>query len=665
MGAVREVEAACVFGRRRSRRRPARGFLRHVVAAALVLVAAGSALAESRVALVIGNGGYKAVPELANPPNDAKDVAEALKSLGFTVTLGVDLDQAQMQRAIADFGRSAAAADVSLFYYGGHGLQVSAHNYLIPVDAQLHTVDDIEKRTIHFDDVLDAQSKGAGVHLVFLDACRNNPLKDSNVALRSAGLARVGNAAGFLIAFATQPDNVAFDGGGRNSPFARSLLGHMASPGVDISSMMIAVRRDVIASTGGAQIPWENSSLTRQFYFAGEAASEASPETLLWRLAGGQRDPSLLSIYLDRYPEGSHAADVRAMLAEIGKSGKAPPAAANANVDDLLWSLARSGRAEPTRRALSRALSRWRACPGGRRTCSPACGTRKARRRIRASCASASRPIRTMRRPAMPGVDLANLARERRRRDRRLRRGGGAPSRDRALCGSARARDRRRRASGGSLRALQEGGRRRRRPRHVQSRSDAGDRRSRAQGSQGGLCALREGGPARSRRRRHQSRRRAGAGRRHRKEFAARLCVAATGLGRGFGPGDLRSGRIRRTRLWRQEGGRARSLSARREFRLRQGLSHRRGRSRRGAGRSQGSRRRGRRIAARGRRRLRRIDRRPDRQDPDLEPSTRSRPCRRASRPPDIIPARSTARAGPNLAPALKQWRLLGAPEKS
>ncbi len=344
MGAVREVEATWVSRTRRSQRRRASGVLRHFVAAAIALVAAGPALAESRVALVIGNGGYKAVPELANPPNDAKDVAEALRSLGFTVTLGVDLDQAKMQRDVADFGRSAAAADVSLFYYGGHGLQVSAHNYLIPVDAQLHTVDDIEKRTVHFDDVLDAQSKGSGVHLVFLDACRNNPLKDLNVTLKSAGLARVGNAAGFLIAFATQPDNVAFDGAGGNSPFAHALLDHMAAPGVDISSMMIAVRRDVIASTGGAQIPWENSSLTRQFYFAGDAASEASPETVLWRLAGGQRDPRLLSIYLDLYPKGSHEAEVRAKLAEVGKPGNPAPAAANANVDDLLWSLARSER---------------------------------------------------------------------------------------------------------------------------------------------------------------------------------------------------------------------------------------------------------------------------------------------------------------------------------
>ena len=99
-----------------------------LIAVALIIAAAVPAWAESRVALVIGEGGYRSVPELANPPNDARDVADALKALGFAVTLGVDLDQAQMQRSIDDFVHSAATADVSLFYYGGHGLQVAARN---------------------------------------------------------------------------------------------------------------------------------------------------------------------------------------------------------------------------------------------------------------------------------------------------------------------------------------------------------------------------------------------------------------------------------------------------------------------------------------------------------------------------------------------------------
>src|SRR5579863_6959825 len=304
------------------------------------------ALAETRIALVIGNGNYRAVPALTNPPNDAKDVAAELQSLGFKVTLGTDLDLVGMEGAIAEFAPAAAKADVSLFYYGGHGLQVAGRNYLIPVDAALHDEQDIEQQTVHFDEVMKAQAQGQGLHLVFLDACRTNPLKDASPAMHSDGLARVGDAAGFLIAYATQPDNVAYDGAGRNSPFAQGLLGHMATVGEDISSMMIDVRKDVIATTGGAQVPWENSSLTRQFYFAPGEAAQGSPETMLWQLGAGQKDPNLLHIYLDRYPEGAHVADARALVEEIGKKGAAAPVAKE-DVEDLLWGLAKSGRERP------------------------------------------------------------------------------------------------------------------------------------------------------------------------------------------------------------------------------------------------------------------------------------------------------------------------------
>ncbi len=324
-------------------RQRALGLVVPFLAAVALVLASLPALAENRFALVIGNGAYTGVPALANPPNDARDIAAALKSLGFTVTLGIDLDQAAMQRSIAQFAAEAAGADVSLLYYAGHGVQLAGRNYLIPVGAQLHTVDDIETRTIPLDPVLAELGNGKGSHLVFLDACRNNPFAGAGVALPSAGLARVGKLPGFFIAFATQPDNVAFDGGGRNSPFATALLGHLATPGADISSMMIAVRNDVFAATGGQQIPADESLLTRQVYFAGSAATEKSPETQLWRLAGKDRDPNLLTAYLDRYPEGPHAADVRSLLSQAGKV-VLTPAPAQGNVDDLLWSLARSGR---------------------------------------------------------------------------------------------------------------------------------------------------------------------------------------------------------------------------------------------------------------------------------------------------------------------------------
>ncbi len=334
----------------RTRSRPRQGETRWTVVLRLFLVVAFAACgaaeahAETRVALVIGNGAYKEIAALANPPDDAKDVAAELQTLGFKVRTGIDLDQAGMEREIAAFVKEAASADVSLFYYGGHGLQVAAHNYLIPVDAQLHSEDDIYNHTVHFDEILKGQEQGKGIHLIFLDACRTNPLKDAPVSVRTEGLARVGNAAGFLIAFATQPDNVAFDGAGRNSPFAQALLGHLAAVGQDVSSMMIEVRKDVIAATGGSQIPWENSSLTRQFYFAPGAAPSGSPETMLWQLAGAQRDANLLHFYLERYPEGSHVGDVRSLIAEIDKSGGGGPAPAKENVEELLWRLARGGR---------------------------------------------------------------------------------------------------------------------------------------------------------------------------------------------------------------------------------------------------------------------------------------------------------------------------------
>jgi TPR repeat protein len=315
------------------------------VAAALLALVALATLpvrAETRFALVIGNGAYRNVPPLANPPNDAKDIAAAVKSLGFKVTLKLDLDLAAMQRAIDEFALESADADVSLFYYAGHGFQLAGRNYLIPVGAELHQPSDIASRTVALDPVLAALGRGKGSHLVFLDACRDNPFAGGGIGLPAAGLARVGKLPRFFIAFATQPDNVAFDGSGRNSPFATALLGHLATPGADISSMMIAVRKDVFADTGGKQIPADESLLTEQFYFAGSAAAEDTLETQLWRLAGRDRDQNLLQAYLDRYPDGPHAADVRSLLSATGSA--APRKQPQADVEDVLWSVARSER---------------------------------------------------------------------------------------------------------------------------------------------------------------------------------------------------------------------------------------------------------------------------------------------------------------------------------
>jgi TPR repeat protein len=312
-------------------------------ASLIVLATAPLAKAQGpRVALVIGQGAYSSAPTLANPPNDARDIAQALRTLGFEVTLSVDLDRAQMLNAIAAFGERASRADLSLFYYGGHGLQLANHNYLVPIDAVLRTAADIANHTVALDSVIDALGRSPGQRLVFLDACRENPLKHDDPALAQTGLARVGKAADFLIAFATQPDAVAFDGAGRNSPFAQGLLAHLTKSGVDLANVLISVNHDVIAATGGEQVPWENLSLTKQIYLAGEAASDASPEASLWRLAAPTRDSEMLQIYLQRYPTGPHASDARALIASAATAAASKPK--DSSAEEEIWRLALSSR---------------------------------------------------------------------------------------------------------------------------------------------------------------------------------------------------------------------------------------------------------------------------------------------------------------------------------
>ena len=310
---------------------------------ALSIAAVGRVQAETRVALVVGNGDYKNVSALPNPPNDARDVAQALSALGFEVKLLVDADRVTFEKEAVEFGRRASAADVSLFYYGGHGLQVGGRNYLAPVDASLRRVEDIDTQTIHFDKVLDWQSGGRGVHLIFLDACRDDPTRNAKTPFGAKGLARVGAKAGLYIAYATQPDNVALDGAGRNSPFADALLHHIAEPGLDVYNMMIQVRNDVLKATGDEQIPWDSSSLTQEFFFKGDATAKAAPETRLWQVAAAQKDRSLASIYLEFFPKGPHARDLQEMLPKFPESRDA--SAADVKHDEDYWDLALSFRA--------------------------------------------------------------------------------------------------------------------------------------------------------------------------------------------------------------------------------------------------------------------------------------------------------------------------------
>lgn len=305
------------------------------------------AWAEMRVALVIGNSEYSEVPSLENPANDARDVSAAFESLDFEVYLGEDLTQEGMRTVFADFLKAAQQADVTAVYFAGHGLQAGARNYLVPTDARLTDPETFMNGLIPLDEMLVALEGTPGLKLIFLDACRDNPL---DAAGDQDGLARVGSAADFMFVFATQPDNVAYDGLGRNSPFTEALLSRIHTPGQDISELMIGVRRDVLSATGGRQIPWENSSLTRQFRFL-PGEETVSPETMLWQVASRAQDPVLMHLYLERFPQGAHVADVQDFMqiseGDVGDSVVRRLPDTSDLEAERLWSLAQRTRMRP------------------------------------------------------------------------------------------------------------------------------------------------------------------------------------------------------------------------------------------------------------------------------------------------------------------------------
>ncbi len=244
-----------------------------IVGMLALLMAPGTALAEVRLALVVGNGAYKTGP-LRNPGNDASSVGSALEASGFTVTTLVDADREAMKRGIRAFAetlRGAGEDSVAVFYYAGHGVQVKGRNYLVPLKAELTSAADVEFETIEAQWVLDLIGDSrAGLSVIILDACRNNPFRAIS---RSAdrGLARMDAPRGSILAYSTAPGEVALDGEGTNSPYTAALAKAMRVPGLKIEEMFKQVRREVLAATGDRQIPWESSSLIGDFYFSGSA----------------------------------------------------------------------------------------------------------------------------------------------------------------------------------------------------------------------------------------------------------------------------------------------------------------------------------------------------------------------------------------------------------
>jgi len=301
----------------------------------MILLFSSSAVAEKRVALVIGNSAYLHTVTLTNPKNDAADMVAALKKRGFVVIEGFDLNKAAFDSKVLEFAATLRGADAGVFYYAGHGLQVAGQNYLVPIDAKAEAAETLEFEMLRVDVVHRIMERLTNTNILFLDACRDNPLTRNlarSMGTRSSeighGLAQVEAGVGTLISFSTQPGNVALDGTGRNSPFASALVREVSSSNDDLSAILIAVRNDVMRETQRKQIPWEHSALTGRFYFnqpaqTAPAAALSHPESSeperAWTAARDTTSIPVLEDFVARYKDSFYAGLARARLEELRK----------------------------------------------------------------------------------------------------------------------------------------------------------------------------------------------------------------------------------------------------------------------------------------------------------------------------------------------------------
>lgn len=339
------------------------------LAMVLALPLAAPAQADARVALVIGNGDYGGdLGRLKNPANDAALMADTLKGLGFDVALVQDADQKEMKRAIREFGqklRNTGADGIGLFFYAGHGVQVEGENYLLPIGAEIAAEGDVELEAVSATSVLSQmQFAGNAVNLVFLDACRNNPLT-RNFRSSSRGLARVDAPRGSFVGYSTAPGDVSDDGSNENSPYTAALVEALKTPGTSIEEAHRAVRAKVLAATNQRQTPWDSSSLTGPVVLAKAAEPEApavaaiepapaapaaagggnqQAELLFWDSIKNSDNPATFEAYLKQFPNGVFAGLAQAKLDELkAKNGNAAPtqeqqAAAQVEAENAAWS---------------------------------------------------------------------------------------------------------------------------------------------------------------------------------------------------------------------------------------------------------------------------------------------------------------------------------------
>ncbi|HRE13765.1 MAG TPA: caspase family protein, partial [Usitatibacteraceae bacterium] len=244
--------------------------------AVLALMAGMPACANGRVALLIGNNNYPTSP-LRNAVNDSRDLAAALRELGFKTIVKENTTRAEMIGALQEFGRALEGADAALFFYAGHAMQFKDRNYLIPIDAVMGSEDDVTFFSVEVSQVFDRMERArTRFNFVVLDACRDNPFRDT-FKVSATGLAQMSGPSGTLIAYATAPGATAADGFGRNGVYTGQLLQNIKIPDMPVEVLFRKVREGVERETKRLQTPWELSSIKGDFVFnaTGRAAAGA------------------------------------------------------------------------------------------------------------------------------------------------------------------------------------------------------------------------------------------------------------------------------------------------------------------------------------------------------------------------------------------------------
>lgn len=290
---------------------------RALLGAALALAALAAGAAD-RVALLIGNNNYPTTP-LRNAVNDARDLSEALRELGFKVIVRENAARKDMIEAIREFGQALEGANTALFFYAGHAMQFKDRNYLVPIDAAMGSEEDVTFFSVEIGQVFDRMDRArTRFNFLILDACRDNPFA-SSFKLTSAGLAQMSAPSGTLIAYATAPGSVAADGFGRNGIYTKHILQNIRVPDLPAEIMFKRVREGVERETRRLQTPWDSSSLKGDFAFnQGARASAAAPagpsadvtlqmEREFWVSVRDSNRPEDVQAYLEKYPNGSFA----------------------------------------------------------------------------------------------------------------------------------------------------------------------------------------------------------------------------------------------------------------------------------------------------------------------------------------------------------------------